>query len=185
MRNVALRALALFDFLFLQIDRKGDVGNAAIRKRGAAGQIGDVFHVGRAHDALVEDGDVHEELVERDVLLRIGADQVVKLQAGDRQHRLAVELGVVESVQQMNAARTRGRQANAELAGELRISAGHEGGGFFVAHLNEADLVLVRAQRLHDSVDAIAGKPENDFHAPVDQPFDKYIGSSHGAHLAA
>ena len=38
------------------------------------------------------------------------------MHAGDGEHRLAVELGVVKAVEQMDAARAGGRQADAELA---------------------------------------------------------------------
>ena len=50
------------------------------------------------HDAFVENGDIHEKLVESHVLLRIGSDQIVKLQPGDREHRLSVEFRVIEPV---------------------------------------------------------------------------------------
>ena len=70
-------------------------------------------------------------------------------------------------------------QTNAQLAGEFRIPARHERRGFFMPHLDETDLVLARAQRLHDAVDAIAGKPEDDFHAPIQQSFNQYIGGCH------
>ena len=71
---------------------------------------------------VVVDAHVHEKLVELDVLLRVRVDQVVELKAGDRQHRLAVELGVVEAVEQMNAARAGGGQADAELAGVFGVA---------------------------------------------------------------
>ena len=61
--------------------------------------VHDVLHVGRPHDPLVVQGHVHEELVEVDVLLIVRADEVVKGVAGDGEHRLAIELGVVESVE--------------------------------------------------------------------------------------
>src|SRR5207248_6598454 len=123
MRNVALAALLLFDFFFLQVHRNGDVGDAAIGERGAAGEIHDVFHVGGAHDAFVEDGDIHKKLVEGDILLGEGADEVVILQSGNGQHRRLVELGVVKAIEQVNAARAGGGQANSEFAGQLGVSA--------------------------------------------------------------
>ena len=47
-------------------------------------------------------------------------------------------------------------------------------------HLNETDLVLARAQRLHDAVDAIAGQAEDDIDAPVNEGFDEDVGSGVG-----
>ena len=57
--HVALRSLVL-DLQLLQVDREGDVRDAAAGERGAAGEIGDVLDVRRAHDAHVVDGDVRE-----------------------------------------------------------------------------------------------------------------------------
>src|SRR5438552_11844333 len=183
MGNVALAALLLFDFFFLQIYRDGDVRNAAIGERGAAGEIHDVFHVGGAHDAFVEDRDIHKKLVEGHILLGESADEVVILQSGNGQHRRLVELGVVEAIEQVNAARAGSSQTNAQLAGQLGVSAGAESGGFFVAHLNEANFFLMSAQGFHDAVDAVARQAKDNFYAPVNQGFDQYVGCSHGALL--
>ena len=60
----------------------------------------------RSHDPLVVLGDVHEQPVQGDVLLRVRSDQVVIGHAGDREHRLPIQLSVVQTVQQMNAAWT-------------------------------------------------------------------------------
>ena len=141
--------------------------DAAIAKRGPAGQVHQVFHVCGTHHSLVEHGDVLEEFVEFHVLLGEGADQIVIVHAGDRQHRLAVQLGVVEAVEQMNAAGAGCAEADAQLAGVFGVGAGHEGRRLFVTHLDEADLVLAGAQGLHDSVDAVAGKSEDRVHAPI------------------
>ncbi len=153
-----------------------DVGDAAAAPGRSDRLVDDVVDVGRPHDALVVDGHVHEQLVEVHVLLVVRADQVVKGVAGDGQHRLAVALGVVQAVEQVDAARPGGGHADAEPAGVLGIAAGGEGGGFLVAHLDELDLVLVRAQRLEDAVDAVAGEAEDRLDAPVDQPLDQQVG---------
>ena len=84
------------------------MGHTAIGKRSAAGEIGHVFHMGRAHDPLVVDGYVLEELVELHILLLVGSDEVVKRQPGDRENRLAVERQRYnERVQEYNTARRR------------------------------------------------------------------------------
>lgn len=51
--------------------------------------------------------------------------------------------------------------------------------GFFMADLNETNLVLVLAKRLHHPVDAVAGKSEDDLHAPIDEGFDENICRGH------
>ena len=88
----------------LEIDRHGDVRDAPVGERRAAGEFDDVLGVGRPHHAAVVDAHVHEQLVEFDILLRVGVRQIVVLKARDRQDRLAVELGVIEPVEQVDAA---------------------------------------------------------------------------------
>src|SRR5207247_1896519 len=71
----------------------------------------------------------------------------------------------------MDAARSGRGEADAEAAGELRVAAGHERGGLFMADLDESDRVLFLAERLHDAVDAVAGESED----RVDAPFLKHV----------
>ena len=131
--------------------------HGAITECSAAGQIGHHFHVRRSHHTFVVGCDVDEQLVGLHVLLRMGPDQVVVREAGDGEHRLAIQLGVVQPVEQMDRAWPGGGQADAELARVLRIRARHEGGRFFVANVDEPNPVLVDPKRLHDAVDAVAG----------------------------
>ena len=104
------------------------------------------------------------------------------LQTGDRQHRLVVELGVVNAVEQMDSARSGGRDADAELARPFGVAARREGGDFLVPHLDEANFVLALAQRFEDSVDAVAGQSEDHLDAPVDQRLNEDVagGLGHG-----
>src|SRR6185437_9249932 len=103
-------------------------------------------------------------------------------QARDGEHGLAVELGVVEAVEQVDAAGARGGEADAEPAGPLRIGAGVECGSFLVADLDEANLVLVGAQRLDDAVDAVTWNAEHRVDAPVDQGFDEHVAGGRFGH---
>ena len=96
----------------LDVDGHRDVGNPATAHGSAAGKLDDILDMRRSHDARVVDADIHEQLVELHILLGVGGHEVVILQAGNGEHRCAVELGVVEPVQQMDAARTRGGQAD-------------------------------------------------------------------------
>jgi hypothetical protein len=146
----------------------GDVRHGAPAQRRADRLVHHVLDVGRPHDALVVQGDVHVDLVEIDVLLEVGADEVVEGVAGDGQHGLAVVLGVVQTVEQVDAARPGGRHTHAQRAGRLGVAAGREGGGLFVTHLHELDLVLVLAQRLEKAIDAITRETEDHLHAPVE-----------------
>jgi hypothetical protein len=102
------------------------------------------------------------------------------LRPGDRKHRLIVELGVVNAVQQVDSARTGGRDADSELAGELGVAAGGEGRDFLVARLDEADPVLAFAQRFENAVDPVAGNPENRIDAPLDKRVDENVAGGLG-----
>ena len=116
--------------------------DCATRQRGLDRFIHDVDHVGRPHDALVVRGDIHEQLVQIHILLIMRSDQVVKGVTGNGEHRLAIALGVVQPIQQVNSARTRSRQAHAKPARVFGVAASRESGGFFMPNLNESDLVL-------------------------------------------
>src|ERR1051326_1492636 len=106
----------------------------------------------RPHNSLVIGGDIKVELVEGDILLRVRPDEIVELKSGDRQNRLAVELRVIKTIQEVNAAGAGGRKAHAKLACIFRVAARHEGRGFLMSHLNETDFFLPRAQSFHDAV---------------------------------
>ena len=110
--HISLGTLFGLEFLFLKIYWNRDMSHAAVGKRGAASQINDVFHMGGAHDAFVVNGDINEQLIQRDILLGVRTNQVVELQASNSQHRLMIELGIIKSVEQMNSTRTRGSQAD-------------------------------------------------------------------------
>ncbi len=181
-RPVALRPWALVGGLLLEIGREAQVRHASPGHRRAARERCDVLEVGAAHDPGVVDGDVLEHARQVDILLGRRVDQVAEVVAGDREHGRAVELRVVQPVGQVQAARARGRQAHAQPAAELRVRGCGERGRFLVANLDEADLLLVRAQGLHDPVDAVAGQAEHDVHAPLDQGLDQHVscGLGHG-----
>jgi hypothetical protein len=99
----------------------------------------------------------------------MGADEVVKGMPGDGEHGLAIALGVVEAVEQVNTARSGSRHADAQPAGVLGVAAGREGRRLLVPHLDVLELVLVLAPGLEDAVDAIAGQAENRVHASFQQ----------------
>ena len=96
-RDIALRAFVRCEVL--HIHGKVDVRDAAITQGRAARQVGHRRDVCRAHDPRVVNRDVHKKLVEIDVLLGMGIDQVVEMMTRDREHGLAVELGVIKTVQ--------------------------------------------------------------------------------------
>jgi len=84
-----------FDFLFLKIHRNREMSHSSIGESSSARQVHHIFDVRWTHDPFVVNGNVHEKFVQGDILLGMSSDQIVKLQAGNSQHRLVVELGIV------------------------------------------------------------------------------------------
>jgi hypothetical protein len=127
-------------------------------------------------DHLVVLGDVLEQAVQVDLLLVCRAQHAGLLHAGDRQHRGVVEFGVVEPVEQVDAARPGGRQAHPDPAGRLGVGRGHEGRRLLVVHQHEPDLVGLAAQPFHDPVDAVPGYAVDGVDAPLGKPGDHGFG---------
>ena len=126
--------------------------------------------------------DVLEQRLEIDLLLVVGPHGGARRLADDRDHRLMIHLRIVEAVEQVDRARPGGRQADADLPGELRVTAGHERGGLLVARLDEADPTLGAIEGPDQPVDAITGIPVDGANAPRVQPLDDVIahGLGHG-----
>ena len=132
-----------------------------------------------AHDTFVVDAHVHEELIQCDILLGVSTNQIVILQAGYCQHRLFVELGVVQAVQQVDSTRAGGCNTHSQAPGVLGISTGHESGSFLMTYLNELNLVLGLSKCLDNPVHAVARQSEHNFHAPVEQTIHQYFPACH------
>src|SRR5579883_451948 len=171
--DVALGSFVGADFSRLHVYRDRHVCNAPVGERSTAGELDDILDVARAHYARVVDADIHEELVELHVLLRERLEQVVELETGDRQDRLTVELGVIEPIEEVNAAGSGGGDADAQPTGPFGVGASVERRRFLMPNLNEPDSILVGAQRLNHAVDAVTRKAENRIDAPIDQRLNK------------
>ena len=120
-------------------------------------------------------GDVAVELHQVDLLLEVPAERPDKRLTDDRHDRLMVELRVVEPVQQVDRARPRGRHADADLASELGVAAGHERCHLLMSGLHEPQLILVAPQGAEDAVDAVAGETVDRVHVPRDQSLTQVV----------
>ncbi len=96
----------------------------------------------------------------------MGADGRARLLTDEGQHRLVVELGVVEAVQEVNGPRPGSRDAHADLARELGSGTGHEPGHLLMSDLNEVDRALCAGERADEAADAVAWIAEDAAHAP-------------------
>ena len=128
----------------------------AIAERGATGAVGDQDGMFRTRHFDIVERDVLHQLGRVDALLIARADEIVERQAGDRHHRRAVHIGVVQTVEQMHRPRPGGADADPEPSGVLGEAGSHEGRRFLMPDADVADAILTFAQRLDDRVDAIA-----------------------------
>src|SRR5205085_11252839 len=106
-----------------------------------------------------------------------------RLLPDDRDHRLVVELGVVEAVEKVNRAGPRGRDADACLPGELGMRTGHEGRHLLVADLDELGPALRAPEGTDDPVDPVAGVSVYPLNSPLArEPGEEVIGDlfAHG-----
>ncbi len=98
----------------------------------------------------------------------------------DRDHRLAVELRVVEAVEEVDRARALGRQAHADLARVLGVAGRHERRHLLVPRRDELDPVRGPVERREDRVDPVPGVAEDAGHTPVGEPSHQSVRD--GAH---
>jgi hypothetical protein len=100
----------------------------------------------------------------------------VKGVSGNSQNRMAVAFGIIESIQKMNPTGTRRSHADAETPSVLCITAGGEGRCLFVPNLNKSDFLLVRPQRLEETIYTVTRKSKNGINVPLNEPFDYKVG---------
>ena len=164
------------------------MGHAAIAERRPACPVGDENGVLRSGDFFVVDRQRLHQLHGVDALLVADAAQIMECQPRERDHRRAVERGVVKTIHQMDRARPGGADANAESSGMFGPSGGHEGRGFLMPNCDIADPILALSQGFDDRIDAVADDPEHVGCAPVDQRLDqdvrgRHIGAGHRRRL--
>ena len=171
-RRVLLRRL------FAEIvgnDQAGDAAACSGDAMGAVDQVPDLRDV-RRHLHVVR-RDVLEQRDEVDLLLVVAAEAHPRLLPHDRQHRLVVELRVVEPVQEVDGARPGSGETDADLARPLRFRAGHERRHLLVAYLDELELVPVALERADDRIDPVAGIAVDASDAVLGETFQQEISS--------
>ena len=135
----AVRALGRLERLFLHVLGNDDHRRRAARDRQADRAVDHVRQLRRMADLLHIFGDVGEHPVEVELLLVARAADGRSGLAADGEHRHVVELGVVEPGDEVGRARAAGREAHAELAGELGVRHRHERRHLLVPRLDEVD----------------------------------------------
>ena len=107
--------------------RDDDAGDRALGLGDPEGAVEHVPHLCRVVDRLDErPGHILEEGGKVDLLLELASLRHLGDLTHDGHHRLMVEPGIVEPVEQVNGARSLGGQADPHLARELGMGAGHQ-----------------------------------------------------------
>src|SRR3954471_344430 len=128
-------------------------------------------------DFLVINSYVRKEVDHVHFLLKVAAFQIRVGLSRDREDGRLIKLGIIKTIQQMNAAWSRGRKTTSEFACVFRIATRHKGGGLFMSDLNKTNLILASAQGFDDSVYAITGQSENSINSPVNYLFNENVRS--------
>src|SRR5438874_1479740 len=118
--------------------------------------------MGRSHDAGVVGRHICEDLVEFHILLGMCVDEIMKLEAGNREHGGTVQLGIVKTIQEVDAARSRSGDTDAKLARQLRISCGRKCRSLLMTDLHKLQILPALSEGLDDAVDSVAGDAEDD-----------------------
>jgi hypothetical protein len=172
----------------LDVVRQHHAGRAARGERGTERPVHQHRNLLGGVRRLYELGThVAEQPDQVDLLLVGAAEHRRHLLPDDRHHRLRVELGVVQAVEQVHGARPLGGQAHPDTAGVLGVPDRHERGRLLVPGLDERRLAGP-AQRTDDAVDAVARVAEHPVDTPLQETFDEHVrGVSirHPPHLPA
>ena len=162
--------------LLLQVVRDDQTRDGSLRLRDPQRPVDEVAHlrgIGRHVHVLVSD--VLEERDEVDLLLVVAAQGGLRLLADDRDQGLVVELRVVEPVEEVDRARAGGSETDADLAGELRVCAGHERRHLLVPDLDELEAVDA-FECADDAVDAVARVAVDPLDAPLREAVQEVVG---------
>jgi len=136
-------------------------------------------------DLFDERRDVLEQRRQVDLLL-VARPQHAGVLLGDQRHyRRAVQLGVVEAVEDVDCARPLGDGQHPYPAGVLGLAGGHEGGALLVLGLDELRGVAGPPQRTEQRVVAVPGVAVDALHAPVGQAAHDQVDGLLGRHVGS
>ncbi len=149
--------------------------------RGAERRVDDDTDRVRRGDGLHVAGDVGEHALEVRLLLGERPDRCQALLPDDRDDRLVVHLRVVQAVEQVERAGARGRDADPDLAGELRVRGRHQRGDLLVRRADVLELAFAAvglAERPVERADPVARVAEDARDAPCLDAVDDEV--AHG-----
>jgi hypothetical protein len=113
-------------------------------------------------------------------VLRVGllevaaADLAGREMRGNTEHRHARPVTIEQPVDEMQVAGPAAAGANRELPGQMRLGAGGEGAGLFVAHMHPLDLTLP-ADGIGEAIEAVADDAADALDARRGEGFDELV----------
>jgi|GEM_PF-3809784 len=154
------------------------MGHAAVGNGRATGFHDDQRGLLCIDNRLAVNGNVGEQTLQVNFLMLLGADEFGLHLPGNGEHRRMVELGIVKPVQQVNGARPGGTDTGGQLPGQLGLGRSGKGARFFMADLDEADLLLT-TNGIGHVVDGISRNTEQVAHAVGRQHLENHLGNGH------
>src|SRR5688500_16041284 len=106
--------MAAFCLHLLNVHREINVCYAAVTERGTAGKIRRWLDMAWPHDPHTVGSDIREDSIQINVLLGMGADEIVIMMAGDGENRLPIQFGVVQPIEQVQTTGARRGEADAQ-----------------------------------------------------------------------
>ena len=95
--------------------------------------------------------------------------------ANNRHNGLVIHFGIVQTIEQVNCARSGSRQADTDLSCKLGVSGCHERCHLFMAHLHKLEQVFIALQATQDAIDTIAWISIDAFNTPRRKAFQQKI----------
>ncbi len=162
----------------LHLVGKHEVGDAAPVQRVLDGGRGELGVVGARVHGHRGQRDVAEDGREVEVLERAAAQHLRRHLPGDRDHRRAVELGVVQPGEQVGRAGPGDREAGRGAPGELAVGRGGERGGALVPNADVAQLAagFGAPQRLGEPQVGVPDHAEDRVDPPRDERLHQHVG---------
>ena len=161
----------------LHLVGKHEVRDAALHERVLAREAHQLTVVGVALHGLCEQGDVGERGGEVEILERAPAAHLRRHLTRDRKHGRAVDLGVVETSEQVGRAGPGDGEARRQLPGELPVGRRGERGCAFVPDPYEGEVTASfgHTHRVGKTEVGVADHPEHMGHAPGAHRLDHHI----------
>jgi hypothetical protein len=156
------------------IHRNHEHGDATSRQCCLASRDGLASSLLGREDHLAEDTAALVDLGQVDLLDRFEAQILPHDLACDQDDGRAVAVGLVKSVDEVEAAGTAGACAGCKAAGKLSFRARREGPGLLVPHMDPIDFAAI--DRMGDLVQCVADDAVAVLHAGGLQGFDYQIG---------